>query len=611
MVAVSPLNAAILIKDSKTDLQPFLVYYIDDIGSRDIEEIHRLDTTDWQVPENQQVNFGFDERFYWFKIELSSYQNKQYILQIAYSLLDNIDLYVMNKNGILQSYHTGDLYLFNQRPLNHRNFLFPLDMKKNEVQSVFIRIKTSGALQLPIFIWDKNEFLLHENKMSLFQGVFVGIMLVMCLYNLFLFFSLKDKSYLIYVGFVLVTALFQTSLQGLTYQYLWPNSSWWNGQSIAVFAVASLAFAIYFTISFLKLEKGSTRLFPLFRLLGILAVAITISNFFIPFHWGINLARSLGVIVPPLIFSIGVKCWLKGNLSARYFTIAWFLLIVGTLIMVFTKSGILVSNWLTENAMAIGSVFEVILLSLALAQNFTEERKKRLVAQENLLTSERDLRMANEKTLFIQLEANEKLELKVHERTIELETTMKQLSEANTMLRNLSARDGLTGVYNRRAFDERFELEWKRAVRSKSKLALIMVDIDHFKTLNDRYGHQAGDECLKKVAEVIDHSFNRPGDFVARYGGEEFIIILPEVHKEGCTFCANRLLKNIESLAVKYNDEILNITASLGVSVESPDYNDSPHFFIEKADRALYHAKKQGRNRVAFDSDDVENISNK
>jgi diguanylate cyclase (GGDEF)-like protein len=180
-----------------------------------------------------------------------------------------------------------------------------------------------------------------------------------------------------------------------------------------------------------------------------------------------------------------------------------------------------------------------------------------------------------------------------------------QLDEANRKLTLISVKDGLTGLYNRRHFDEMMGKEFKVARRIKTPLSVILCDIDHFKAFNDNYGHQGGDDCLKMVAEALQEAINRPGDMVARYGGEEFVIVLPETDLAGATKVAELVRQAIENLAIihAYSSASEYVTISAGVATMmevdvGADMEAAIRELIETADKGLYMAKEQGRNCV-------------
>lgn len=182
----------------------------------------------------------------------------------------------------------------------------------------------------------------------------------------------------------------------------------------------------------------------------------------------------------------------------------------------------------------------------------------------------------------------------------QLEAANRRLQETNEGLKVLTALDGLTGVANRRRFEEAFDLEWRRACRSDLPLAVVMIDIDHFKRFNDTYGHRRGDDCLKRVATALAGSLHRAGDLVARYGGEEFVVVLPGADEERAAAYAEVLRRGIEELAIphRWGSPCGVVTVSLGVAGARPTAVDSAPALLDAADRALYRAKACGRNRV-------------
>lgn len=192
---------------------------------------------------------------------------------------------------------------------------------------------------------------------------------------------------------------------------------------------------------------------------------------------------------------------------------------------------------------------------------------------------------------------NSQLETLVEERTRELE-------KANSKLQLLSNTDGLTGIANRRNFDLVLGQEWQRAQRSGTCLALIMLDVDHFKHFNDHYGHLAGDDCLRSLAQVLLGEIRRSGELVARYGGEEFVVLLPDSNRQAALETARRIQHAVCSLALPHAGVDAGIVSfSLGVSSLVPTRECPPDDLVRRADSALYRAKHLGRNRLELADD--------
>jgi diguanylate cyclase (GGDEF)-like protein len=153
---------------------------------------------------------------------------------------------------------------------------------------------------------------------------------------------------------------------------------------------------------------------------------------------------------------------------------------------------------------------------------------------------------------------------------------------------------------NRRYFNERYAEEWARAARNKKPVALIMLDVDRFKSFNDHYGHLGGDDCLKQIAAAIKNMMSRPGDLVARYGGEEFIVLLPDTALDGAAYLAEKIRIAVEKRAIPHEVSDISpyVTISLGVAGIIPDPGTDPNTLIELADQCLYRAKNLGRNQI-------------
>lgn len=178
----------------------------------------------------------------------------------------------------------------------------------------------------------------------------------------------------------------------------------------------------------------------------------------------------------------------------------------------------------------------------------------------------------------------------------------RKLDEANRELMRLSSADGLTGIANRRRFDETLLKEWRRCAREARPLALLLIDVDFFKPFNDNYGHQAGDECLKAVARALSQTLHRPSDLAARYGGEEFAVILPGTDEAGALAVAEALRAAVQQMGIthRYSEVAPVVTISVGLACATPKPGDETGFIglLKDADAALYRAKSEGRNRV-------------
>lgn len=193
--------------------------------------------------------------------------------------------------------------------------------------------------------------------------------------------------------------------------------------------------------------------------------------------------------------------------------------------------------------------------------------------------------------------------IKAMQRLVEMQRTLvgmtHQMNVANRELQRLSTTDGLTGIANRRFFDELLLREWRRCMRMKAPMALVMIDVDHFKLYNDAYGHMAGDICLKTVATQAASTITRATDIAARYGGEEFALILGETDVQGAQFLANQVRQRISNLNMPHeSSEFEHVTISCGVVSTVPHAKLSLEIFLQSSDHALYLAKEQGRNCV-------------
>ncbi len=275
----------------------------------------------------------------------------------------------------------------------------------------------------------------------------------------------------------------------------------------------------------------------------------------------------------------------RGERSARFFLIAWTIYISALVMLLLKMLGVFPHNFTTEYGAQIGSALEGLILSIALADRMNIMKREKEAAQEQVILEVK--KSESLKSRF--LEEAEKL----------VDARTKELTDIKNELEKLARLDGLTGLPNRRVFDEVYERELSRAKRSGSSFSLIILDVDWFKKYNDHYGHLEGDECLKAIAGCMEKCAKRVTDMLTRYGGEEFAVILTGISNENALEMAHQIRSEVEALAIAHVDSpYKKVTISLGiVSLEHPTKISARDLF-NRADHALYEAKNSGRNKV-------------
>lgn len=572
------------------------VFFLEDpSGSLSIEQVLAFSAEKWIRNKKETINFGYSDSAFWiiFSLGNSSGELAHRIMEIRYPVLDYINVYCYHNENLFKSFETGDKFPFIQRPIQHRNFLFPLEIPADGPLKILIRVSSQSSIQIPIVV-EKEHTMLEKNQAQLpWLGFYYGTMVVMALYNLFVFITIREKSLFYYVFYVAAMCLFLASLNGISYQFLWPESVWWNDQSIVFSLGAVILFAILFTRHFLDIPDSSPRLN---RFCGILAAyngVVLALSFVIPYQNGIILLNVNALLMISVAFFIGIYRWVQNFHPARYYITAWAAMLIGGIILALNKLGIIPRTGFTEYAIQFGSAIEVILLSLAMGDRLNREKADRIHAQLKALENEGKAREAQAKALEIQKKANESLEKNVFLRT-------KELEELNAKLKELSITDALTGLNNRRYFNEVYHAESIRSIRNKTPLSFLIIDVDHFKNFNDSYGHLEGDDCLRIIADGIRSTLLRESDFVARYGGEEFCILLPNTDIEGATFVAENIRSHIEDIPIMVDGRRVPVTVSIGVACEIPGSKKDMATLLSNADEALYKSKKNGRNRVTL-----------
>ncbi|MBZ0331198.1 diguanylate cyclase [Halomonas sp. ANAO-440] len=564
------------------------------------ELLENEDRLDWKASEDAGLAFGFTTQPYWYRFSVGPVDStmSHRFLHISEPLLNELDIYVLHGDRLQARFALGNDHPFHARPVEHHQFVVPVSLSEEETTRFYVRVRTSGSMHFEPVLWQAQAFAEHARQEAIISGLYYGIMLAMFFYNLFLYFVVRDRSYLYYIGFVAAFTLFIGSLYGDTYQYLWPSAVAWNEVSVTFTVAVTGVMVLLFSSTFLRLRQLWPAMYRFFMALLVISLLLSGLSFVIDYSLSIRLNSLQGMLIMVTMLTVGFWMWARGHSHARYFALAWFAVVVGTSALALNRWGVLPGNALFANGARIGAVLEVLLLSFALGDRINQERAARFQAQQEVLASSRRVQEAQKALLAAKETANRELERRVNERTRELETALQKLEVMNRQLENTSNTDQLTGLHNRHFFVEKFHKEYQRAFRHREPISVLLMDIDHFKYFNDTHGHLAGDECLKEVAKAISGLISRPGDIVARFGGEEFIMVLAGTGMEGARVVAERVRASVAGLVLELGGHSVQVTTSVGVATLVPDSVQASESLIQAADESLYAAKAQGRNRV-------------
>lgn len=553
----------------------------------------------WKPITQAAPNFGFTHDAYWFRFQLDNRTGQALtrFIELPIPFLNRVSLYHFGQGQLITQHDLGNAKPFAQRPVRHQNFVMPVTLTPG-LNPIYLRLASSGTIEATLRVWDPVYFQARNSDEKLLQGLVVGILLIMVIYNLFVFFFTTDINYFYYVGFVASYLFFHLTLTGYTFAYLWPQALQWNSFAISTFIASSALFTCLFTTHFLKLEQFSKPAFVLVRGLTWCSGALLLLTFIAPYNITVRAGAAMTMPIAITALLLGYWRWWRGAKFARFYCLAWTAMLASLMLLNAGKFGLIPTSVWTENASELGAVLLVVLLSLTLADRINHDRALRLKAQGQALEHERRARVSQQALIQAQESANHELEQRVHDRTVDLNQTLSELKVANDRLQQLSTTDGLTQINNRAFFDQALVTEHQRASRLRVPLTLIMFDIDHFKHINDTQGHPAGDACLRALAGLMRSKIQRATDVLARYGGEEFVVLLFDTPLAQALDMAEGFRAAIAQLRVDFNHTVIQFTASLGVASGIPGNTDHPQRLLAAADKALYQAKQDGRNCV-------------
>ncbi|WP_260958244.1 hybrid sensor histidine kinase/response regulator [Pseudomonas citri] len=385
LMCLSPLAGALEF-DEFTQSLPLghaLQVFEDASGTATLDDILALSTTPAFKPHDKAtLNAGYSRSVFWLKIDLhyrpgNPDAQRTWLLELAYPPLDHLDLYQPDAAGAYRLVRqTGDALPFASREIRQNNYLFSLDFKPDQRQTLYLRLQSQGSIQAPLTLWSSTAYLEQQPLRLYMLGIIYGVLLGMLVYNLFIYLSVRDTSYLYYIFYIASFGLYQLSVNGAAVEYFWPDNPWWANAATPFFIGCAGLFGSQFACRFLQTAQHSRWLDRL--LLALIAYSATVVGLSLmtSYALALRLATVLALVFSVVIFAAGLLAWWRGLRVARYFIIAWSAFLLGGVVNTLMVLGYLPNVFLTMYASQIGSALEVALLSLALADRINAMREQ-------------------------------------------------------------------------------------------------------------------------------------------------------------------------------------------------------------------------------------------
>jgi diguanylate cyclase (GGDEF)-like protein len=569
----------------------------------------------FEAAQADPINFGYTRSAWWLRFSLpgDAPQGEELLLEVAFPSIDRVELHVPEAlPGAEPRYWmrvAGDTLPWGAREARHRNHVFRFAAPAAAgAHAYYLRVASNSVLTVPLTLWRPDAFAEHDRNVQLLLGLFYGLALALVLYNLMLFFAVRDRIYFFYVLYAACFGTFLLGYDGLAFQYLWPGSVWAANHAVAMTLALTLTFGALFAHGFLDMRRVAPRAGAV--LLGVAAGGAGLAASAAldwPLQYGgvLRTISVLGFLTAALATFVAVRALLAGYRPARWFLLAWAALLGFIAFGALRNFALVPTNWLTIYGLHIGFALDVLLLSFALGDRIALLRRERGRAQAEALEAQRLLLEATR-------ESERELEQRIAARTLELnrvnerlraeaaerESLMEQLRRQEEHLRFMAQHDALTGLPNRLSMQQRLALALELAKRNRKKLAVMLVDLDDFKSINDTRGHPAGDQALTQLAARLRTSV-RGSDTVARYGGDEFVILAGELDRaEDAGMIAEKVADMIQ-VPIALEGGPAQVGCSIGISLFPDDAQDG-ETLIKLADRAMYASKAVKGQRYAY-----------
>ena len=432
------------------------------------------------------------------------------------------------------------------------------------------------------------------------NGFIIGGLVLLSLIVLSRFFINGLKKNLLLSGYFITQALELKFVLGNHSYLVFPDIEFLFFVNLPLIITLSSFFLLTFFTYFFDFKVHYRHLYFTLRNSAITLIIYMISIAFFSISTNIVLTMIVNGLISLILLVIALSLVKKSEPFAVLFTLILALQLIVFFTNLYSIPALLSIVNIEYKALVYGFPvwFDAFLIVFMLGRHYSTQLRDKQQLQATVLQSAIEAKKAQDELLALQQDNQEVLESQVQERTLELNIALQELESSNKELAAKSTQDDLSGLYNRRFYDQKILAEFRRSKRNLTPLSLVLIDIDFFKKVNDNYGHLAGDQCITWLGQQIKAGLKRSSDIGCRYGGEEFCLILPDTDAKGAIALAENFRAKIEATACFYQDTEINITISCGVSTYVQEADIQPEQIFERADNALYLAKSSGRNQV-------------
>ena len=601
MVALDPLIQGV-------PLGHYLEYQIDTDGKATLEQMQTR--PDWQPVTDEVPNMGLAAPVHWFRLEIQVVDPSQpWLVEVGYNQLDRVDLFLLGENGqLLDRFTVGMLSPVPDARAPHLGLVAPLRVQQPGLVSLYARVESSRALQFPLLLWQRTDFIVHDEMQNLLLGLFFGMLAVLLLYNFFLFTVLRNRLYLMFTLFMFTMIMFHCQERGISLRFFWPGQWGLNASVWLVSGMLTIFLGVLIADHFMQLEQRAFPLLKLIRLVRWLALLAALISPWLGTELGVAGMVLLALLATTLLLVAVFYYYQTDNRPVQFFALGWVILLGGVLILTGNRVGLLPVNVFSEHAVSVATLLQFMLFSMALSHRMNHEKNQqlqrggaRLAAlqdESNRLSQQlRTLEMqrtADTMALQLQTTDNDRLTHEVEDRALALE-------QVSQRLRELSRLDPLTGLYNRNHCNERLREEFERGARASQPVSLLLLVVDQYGQVCERWGSRAGDQMLQQVAEILQSVTRHACASLFQFEDQVFAVLLPGQPAERAQSQGEMIRAAVAQQPFLQAGNIQPMTASVGVGALIPVPGGRPENWVRLAQQALNRARRQGGDTLCVE----------